>query len=146
MKGEMGQRLPVFAACLWWGSLTTIGFWVVPMLFANLPTPALAGNMAARLFSAQTWVGGACGLVLLLLGRGKQPPAPVNSASAAIVFIVLGLLMVMLLEFAVAPRIVARENLQVWHAAGTAMYLLQWLCAGVILWKVTRPTTADAPV
>jgi hypothetical protein len=96
--------------------------------------------MAARLFSAQTWVGGACGLVLLLAGREKKPLAPVNSASAAIVFIVLGLLMVMLLEFAVAPRIVARESLKVWHAAGTAMYLLQWLCAGVILWKVTRPT------
>ncbi|MFM2276357.1 MAG: hypothetical protein RL211_2229 [Pseudomonadota bacterium] len=145
MKGEMGQRLQVFAACLWWGSLTTIGFWVVPMLFANLPTPAMAGTMAARLFSAQTWVGGACGLILLLNYKEKQPSAPVNSASTAIIFIVLGLLMVMLLEFAVAPRILAREDLRVWHAVGTAMYLLQWLCAGVILWKVTKPTQ-DAPV
>lgn len=135
----MGQRPSVFAACLWWGSLTTIGFWVVPMLFANLPTPAMAGTMAARLFSAQTWVSGACGLVLLLNCKEKQPPARVNSASAAIIFIVLGLLTVMLLEFAVAPRIVARENLRVWHTAGSLMYLLQWLCAGVILWKLTKP-------
>lgn len=141
----MGQRLPVFAACLWWGSLTTIGFLVVPLLFANLPTPALAGNMAARLFSAQTWVGGACGLVLLLNCKEKQPPDPVNSASAAIIFIVFGLLMVMLLEFAVAPRIVARENLRVWHTVGTAMYLLQWLCASMVLWRVTKPT-GDTPV
>jgi Domain of unknown function (DUF4149) len=144
MKGEMGQRLPVFAACLWWGSLTTIGFWVVPMLFANLPTPALAGNMAARLFSAQTWVGGACGLVLLLSCREKQRPALVNSSAAAIIFLLFGLLMVMLLEFAVAPRIVARENLRVWHTVGTAMYLLQWLCASMILWRVVKPT-GDTP-
>ena len=141
----MGQRLPVFAACLWWGSMTTIGFLVVPLLFANLPTPALAGNMAARLFSAQTWVGGACGLVLLLNCKEKQPPALVNSASEAIIFIVFGLLMVMLLEFAVAPRIVARENLRVWHTVGTAMYLLQWLCASMVLWRVTKPT-GDTPV
>ena len=46
-------RLPVFAAALWWGSLTTTGFVVVPLLFAHLPTPALAGQTAARLFTAQ---------------------------------------------------------------------------------------------
>jgi len=57
----------VWLAALWWGSLTTVGFFVVPMLFANLPTPAMAGNMAAKLFSAQTWVALICGLLLLLL-------------------------------------------------------------------------------
>jgi len=96
------------------------------------------------LFSAQTWVGGACGLVLLLSCREKQRPALVNSSAAAIIFIVFGLLMVMLLEFAVAPRIVARENLRVWHTVGTAMYLLQWLCASMILWRVVKPT-GDTP-
>ena len=50
----MRQRLPVLLAALWWGSLTTIGFLVVPMLFAYLPTPAMAGSMAAKLFTAQT--------------------------------------------------------------------------------------------
>jgi hypothetical protein len=29
---------------LWWGSLTTLAFFVVPMLFAHLPTPAMAGD------------------------------------------------------------------------------------------------------
>ena len=32
------SRLPVYAAALWWGSLTTIGFLVVPLLFMHLPT------------------------------------------------------------------------------------------------------------
>ena len=50
----MYERLPVFLAALWWGSLCSIGFVAVPMLFAHLPTPALAGFMADKLFAAQT--------------------------------------------------------------------------------------------
>ena len=34
-------------------------------------------------------------------------------------------------------RIVARENLALWHSLGTGMYLLQWVCAGGALWKLT---------
>ena len=45
----MFDRLPVFFAALWWGSLSAIGFVAVPMLFANLPQPAMAGFMAAVL-------------------------------------------------------------------------------------------------
>jgi hypothetical protein len=32
----MKQRFNVMVAALWWGSLTGLGFVVVPMLFANL--------------------------------------------------------------------------------------------------------------
>ena len=92
--------------------------------------------MAARLFSAQTWIGGACGLILMLGYKEKRPSALVNQASTAIIYVVGGLLLVLLLEFAVAPRIVARDNLKLWHAVGSLMYLLQWLCSGVILWKL----------
>ena len=60
-------RASVWLAALWWGSLTTLGFGVVPLLFVHLPTPAMAGGMAARLFSAQTWVSAVCGLLLLLM-------------------------------------------------------------------------------
>jgi len=56
----------VYAAALWWGSLAAVGFLVVPLLFAHLPTPALAGATAARLFAAQTWVSLVCGAVLLI--------------------------------------------------------------------------------
>jgi hypothetical protein len=52
-------RLHALVAALWWGSLTTVGLLVVPMLFAHLPTPAMAGTMAAKLFAAQTWVSSA---------------------------------------------------------------------------------------
>ncbi|MEJ7929596.1 DUF4149 domain-containing protein [Ramlibacter sp. AN1015] len=126
------------AAALWWGSLTTVGFLVVPMLFAYLPSPALAGGTAARLFSAQTWVTLACGMTLLLAVRREAaaPQAWAAGAGGALPLVVAGLLLALLIEFAVAPRIVARENLRLWHGVGTALYALQWLCAGAVLWKL----------
>ena len=45
----MTTRLQVLApwlAALWWGSLTTLGVLVVPLLFVHLPSPVLAGGMA----------------------------------------------------------------------------------------------------
>ena len=133
----MLARVAPFAAALWWGSLTAVGFMVVPLLFKFLPTPAMAGHMAARLFTAQTWVSVACGVVLLLVSRSNRPAALAGRAQEALVFIVLGLLLALLIEFAVAPRIVARENLRLWHGAGSVMYAVQWLCAAAVLWRIT---------
>ena len=131
----LNARIVTFASALWWGSLTAIGFMAVPLLFKFLPTPALAGNMAARLFTAQTWVAVACGVVLLLSLK-NQATAQAGRARSALFFVVLGLLLALLIEFAVAPRIVARENLRLWHGAGTLMYAVQWLCASFVLWRL----------
>ena len=135
------HRLPVWVASLWWGSLTTIGFVVVPLLFAHLPTPALAGGMAAKLFTAQTWLSVVCGLFLLLATSPKQALGSNRRVQDAIVFIAAGMLLALLSEFAVAPRIVARENLRLWHSVGSGMYVLQWLCAVATLhkWVSLRP-------
>lgn len=131
----MSERLPVYAAALWWGSLSVIGFMAVPLLFKFLPTPALAGNMAARLFTAQTWLSVACGVALLLATKGAAV-AGAGRARATLFAVVPGMLLALLIEFAVAPRIVARENLRLWHGAGTLMYAVQWLCASVVLWRL----------
>jgi hypothetical protein len=133
------SRLAVLAAALWWGSVTTIGFLVVPMLFAKLPSPALAGNMAAKLFSAQAWLALACGMLLLFASRTGGERTGMDWARGALMFVLAGVLLALLSEFAVAPRIVARQNLMVWHSLGSGMYVVQWLCAGVVLWKVTQP-------
>ena len=135
----MRQRLPLWAAALWWGSLTALGAWIVPLLFAHLPTPALAGGMAAKLFTAQNWVALVCVLCLLVSLRSNQPPALVAPASPAIILIVSGMLLALLVEFAVAPRIVLRENLRLWHSLGSGMLLLQWLCATGTVWVLSGP-------
>ena len=124
------ERVPLLAAALWWGSLSAIGFMAVPMLFAQLPTPAVAGFMAAKLFAAQTWVSIACAAVLPVL----QP-----WAKACLGFVIAGMLLAFLVQYGVSPRIVARDNLKLWHSVGTVMYALQWLCALVVLWRIGSP-------
>ena len=138
----MLSRLPALLAALWWGSLTTIGFLVVPLLFAHLPSPAMAGGMAARLFAAQTWVTVVCCVLLLLISRPKGEVTQYPWAQAAMVFIVGGLLLAVLVQFGVAPRIVARQDLRLWHSVGSVMYALQWCCALVVLWRTLRATPA----
>lgn len=135
----MVQRMPLFAAALWWGSLSAIGFMAVPLLFAHLPTPAMAGNMAAQLFAAQTWVSVVCCLALLVLSRKKGAETLEEWARAAIGFVVAGLLFALLVQYGVAPRIVARENLKLWHSLGSVLYVLQWACAAAVLWRLTEP-------
>lgn len=132
----MYERLPVFLAALWWGSLCSIGFVAVPMLFAHLPTPALAGFMAAKLFAAQTWISIACCALLLVFLKRKHAEKIEQWAQAAIGFVIAGMLLALLVQYGVSPKIVARENLRLWHSVGTGMYALQWLCAAIVLWRV----------
>ena len=139
-------RAAVFLAALWWGSLSGLGFVVVPLLFKHLSSPAEAGAMAAKLFSAQTWVSVACTMLLLLmLNRKDVGPTESNSYVRKVTaWAVAGLLLALLVEFGVAAQIVnARAsggNLRVWHGLGSAMYLGQWLCAGLALWRLSsRP-------
>ena len=135
------SRISILLAALWWGSLTGLGFVVVPLLFMHMPSPAAAGAMAAKLFTAQTWVGIACAMLLLLVSIKKDPLARAVSAHPAIKFIVAGLLLAVLVEFGVAPRIVSARvdggNLKLWHGLGSAMYLGQWVCAGLALGRLS---------
>ena len=136
-------RAAVFLSALWWGSLSGLGFVVVPLLFKHLGTPAEAGAMAAKLFSAQTWVSVACSMLLLLLLNRKdteqsQAYADTRQVTA---WAVAGLLLALLVEFGVAAQIVSARasggNLRLWHGLGSAMYFGQWLCAGLALWRLS---------
>ena len=135
------QRIGILAAALWWGSLSALGFVFVPMLFTHLASPAAAGAMAARLFTAQTWISCGCAPLMLLVFNQKDGFTQAGQARAAMKFIVGGMLLALLVEFGVAPRIVSARldgsNLGLWHGLGSAMYLGQWLCAGFSLWTVT---------
>ena len=132
------HNLPVWVAAVWWGSLSTLGFFVVPMLFMHLPTPASAGNMAAKLFTVQSAISTVCGLVLLMLFRSNKALAPADIAHSATLFVVGGVLMALLVEFGVTPHIVARDNLALWHGVGSGMYVVQWVCAAVVFGKLAK--------
>jgi len=140
----IAARLPALAAALWWGSLTTVGFLVVPLLFAHLPSAAIAGQMAAKLFAAQTWVTVACCMLLLLISRRRHEEFQEPWAKAVLGFVLGGLLLALLVQFGVSPRIVARQDLRLWHSVGTGMYVLQWVCALVVLWRTVQVQAAPA--
>ncbi len=111
-------------------------FLVVPSLFFHLPSPAIAGAMAAKLFTAQTWVSVVCGLLLLLCSRLKTTIVLDRLIRDATLFIVSGIFLALLVEYAIAPKILARDNLALWHPVGSLMYALQWLCAICVFWKI----------
>ena len=134
------DRIALMLAALWWGSLTTIGFLVVPMLFARLGNPAVAGNFAGQLFAAQTWIAIGCGLVLIIYFRTKGDEGFSKPVLAGLFLVLVALLLALLQQYAVAPRILARDNLKLWHSVGSGMYLAQWACVGTLLWRMAKPT------
>ena len=133
-------RVPLFAAALWWGSLTAIGFIAVPLLFSHLPVSS-AGYMAARLFTAQSWISIAGGLLLLITARSDEP-ARMDWGQGALGFVIAGLLLAVLLEYTVAPKIVTRQDPAFWHSLGTVFYGAQWVCAVVVFWKLLSARTS----
>lgn len=153
------QRLALFLAALWWGGISALSFLAVPTLFASLDGPAMAGPVAARLFSYQSYAGLLIGLALLIILRRDRsraqfrlPDDPVDAAGADLMqmqhslatmgFVLLGMLLAMVQEFGVAHQIVTARatggDLRLWHGLGTLLVLGQWLCAGSVLWRLSR--------
>ena len=143
----MRYRFGLMIAALWWGSLTALGFIIVPMLFTHLPSPAAAGQLAAKLFTAQTWLSIACAMFLLLVYNQKEAPDQDIRAQTAIKYVVTGLLLAVLVEFGFSPRIVSARadggNLKLLHGLGSATYFGQWLCAGFALWVLSQKPDAS---
>ncbi|MGS5086789.1 DUF4149 domain-containing protein [Hydrogenophaga sp. A37] len=143
------QRLAVTVAALWWGGISALSFLAVPTLFVSLGNPAVAGPVAAKLFSLQCWAGLFLGVVLMLILRRQRAvlsvqASPDSLAALKAVLITLGLVLVAMLlaliqELGVAPKIVSARatggNLRLWHSLGSVMVLGQWLCTGAVLWR-----------
>lgn len=153
------QRLGIFMAALWWGGITGMSFVAVPTLFARLGSPAVAGPVAAQLFSFQCYAGLVIGIGLLMLLRQERAQAHVHAPDttadkaaagvdrmqrslATMGFVLLGMLLALVQEFGVAHKIVTARasggDLRFWHGVGSVLVLGQWLCAGAVLWRLSR--------
>jgi len=135
--------VPLWLAAAWAMGLTTLGFFVVPMLFANLPSSAIAGGMAAKLFGVQTGISTGCALLLVLLLRSEKHEVPAEVVPTVTLLALAGALLALLVEFGVSPHIVARDNLKLWHSLGSAMYFAQWLCALLVFGKLANAAVAS---
>jgi len=93
------------------------------------------------LFAAQTWIAIGCGLVLLIHFRTLGDGGFGGAVLAGLFLVLAALLLALLQQYAVAPRILARVDLKFWHALGSGMYLAQWLCTLCLLWRMARRAT-----
>lgn len=141
-----GQRWPLLVASLWWGGMTALSFVAVPMLFARLGNPVVAGPVAAKLFQVQSWASVGLALVLLLWCRFRAAPVLLRTL---LPWLLLAALAGLVQEFGVAQRIVlARstgDSVALWHRIGTGLVLTQWLCALRVWWRLSARANPTPP-
>ena len=117
---------------LWAGSLWSLAAWVTPTLFHAQSDRHLAGALASRLFSVETYVGLAVGVLALLLpGRTK---------------FVCGYLAVALLSVNewVLKRVMSQAHehgsawglsFGAWHGVSMVLYVAACVAVLVLVWK-----------
>ena len=66
MTGKLLPATERILLTLWVGSLWVAGFIVAPLLFSELDDRALAGSVAGSLFTLTSYIGLACGSLLLV--------------------------------------------------------------------------------
>lgn len=101
------KTVMLLALIVWLGGLIFFAFVAAPSAFAVLPTPALAGNLVGRNLAALHWIGIVSAVIFLfgsmLYSRAKfarfRPFALVN------VLVVLMLVLTLISQFAITPRI-----------------------------------------
>lgn len=117
---------------LWAGSLWSLAAWVAPTLFSAQGDRHLAGVLAARLFSIETYVGlGVAALALLLPGRTKFVAAYAAAAALA----VNEWIMKPLMTQAHVRGSVAGLSFGAWHGVSGAIYLAACLAVVVLVWR-----------
>jgi hypothetical protein len=117
---------------LWTGSLWSVGMWVTPILFAVESDHRLAGVLAGRIFSIETYVGIAVAVFALVLpGRSKFAWGYLAAALLAVN------------EWAVRSiMVVARANgsamgltFGAWHGVSAVIYVLACFAVLVLIWR-----------
>ena len=117
---------------LWAGSLWSLAAWVAPTLFYAQGDRHLAGVLAARLFSIETYVGvGVAVLALLLPGRTKFVWGYLAAALLSINEWVLKRIM----EQAHAHGTAAGLGFGAWHGVSAVLYVLACLAVLRLVWN-----------
>jgi hypothetical protein len=120
------------AVVLWAGSLWSLAAWVAPTLFYAQSDRHLAGVLAARLFSLETYVGIAVALLSLALpGRGRFRWGYLASGLLAINEWLLKPLM----DSAHQHGVAAGLSFAAWHGVGAFLYLAACIAVLALVWN-----------
>ena len=117
---------------LWAGSLWSLAAWVAPTLFYAQGDRHLAGVLAARLFSIETYVGvGVAVLALLLPDRTKF----VWGYLAAALLSINEWALKRIMEQAHSHGTAAGLGFGAWHGVSAALYVLACLAVLRLVWN-----------
>jgi hypothetical protein len=117
---------------LWAGSLWSLAAWVAPTLFYAQGDRHLAGVLAARLFSIETYAGvGVAVLALLLPGRTKF----VWGYLAAALLSVNEWILKRIMAQAHAHGTAAGLGFGAWHGVSAVLYVLACLAVLRLVWN-----------
>jgi hypothetical protein len=148
------QRLLLILAGLWVGSLCTVGFLVVPTIFANLQDRQVAGMIAAAIFQAEAYLSVLVCVALLLLANFLIKRSIENYRSVRWVILVL-LLISALTCFGIIPYmnglrtealllgmpVMASPSAALFgrlHGISSGLFLLQSALGLWMVWRLSR--------
>ena len=148
------QRLFLLIAGVWVGSLFTVGYLVVPTIFANLQDRQVAGMIAAAIFQAQAYVSVLVCVTLLLLANTLIKRNVENYRSTRWLILVL-LLISALTCFGLIPYmdalrqealllgipVMASPSASLFgrlHGISSGLFLIQSLLGLWMVWRLTR--------
>ena len=140
------QHLDAVLLTLWVGSLWSIGYLAVPILFQAQPDKQLAGMLAGEMFRVQSLAGIVCGLYLL--GRRGLRAGKVAMRQPFFLTIALMLTLTLLITFGIQP-LLAQLKVQalplevmqsalankfaLWHGISSILYLLESLLGALAI-------------
>jgi hypothetical protein len=117
---------------LWAGSLWALAAWVAPTLFYAQGDRHLAGFLAARLFSIETYLGVlVSALALVLPGRGRMGGVYAAAALLAVNEWVLERFM----ESARVHGAAGGLSFGAWHGVSAILYVVACLGVLLVIWK-----------
>jgi hypothetical protein len=117
---------------LWAGSLWSLAAWVAPTLFYAQGDRHLAGVLAARLFSIETYAGvGVAVLALLLPGRTKFVWGYLAAALLSVNEWILKRIMVQAQVHGTAATL----SFGAWHGVSAVLYVLACLAVLRLVWN-----------
>jgi len=151
------QRLFLILAGLWVGSLCTLGFLVIPTIFASLQDRQVAGMIAAAIFQAEAYVSVVVCVALLLLANALIKRNIENYRSTRWAILVL-LLISALTCFGIIPYmdalrqealllgipVMASPSASLFgrlHGISSGLFLIQGLLGLWMVWRLTRHPT-----
>jgi hypothetical protein len=126
----------VFSAflVLWVGSLWSLALWVAPTLFAQIDRH-LAGVVAARLFSIETFVGlAAAGFAICLPDRARFAPGYLAAGLLA----TNEWLLKPVMNSAHAQGAALGLSFGAWHGVAALLYVIACLAALWLVWRLAR--------